>query len=53
MDLDPSFDPYSSSRTAEDRPTGPFGINEVLPLGISKWKAHVANKKAELLSFTW
>jgi hypothetical protein len=53
MDLDPSFDPYSSSRTAEDRPTGPFGINEALPLGISKWKAHVANKKAELLLFTW
>ena len=53
---DPYLDSRSSRRVWEDRPRGPFGVNEPLPKPVQLWKDKVnkvTNKPQELLHFQW
>ena len=53
---DPHLDSRSSRRVWEDRPRGPFGVNEPLPKPIQTWKDKVnkaTSKPQELLHFAW
>jgi hypothetical protein len=53
---DPNLDSRSSRRVWEDRPRGPFGVNELLPKPVQLWKDKVnkvTNKPQELLHFAW
>ena len=53
---DPNLDSRSSRRVWEDRPRGPFGVNEPLPKPVQLWKDKVnkvTNKPQELLHFAW
>jgi hypothetical protein len=53
---DPYLDSRSSRRVWEDRPRGPFGVNESLPKPVQLWKEKVnkvTNKTQELLHFAW
>ncbi len=50
------FDSRSSRRVWEDRPRGPFGVNESLPKPVQLWKERTnksTNKQQELLHFGW
>ncbi len=50
------MDSRSSRRVWEDRPRGPFGVNEPVPKPVQLWKDKVnkvTNKPQELLHFTW
>ena len=53
---DPYLDSRSSRRVWEERPKGPFEVNEPLPKPVQLWKAStnkVTNKPQELLHFKW
>ena len=53
---DPNLDSRSSRRVWEDRPRGPFGVNEPLPKPVQLWRDKVnkvTNKPQELLHFAW
>jgi hypothetical protein len=53
---DPHLDSRSSRRVWEDRPRGPFGVNEPLPKPVQTWKDNVnkaTSKPQELLHFAW
>ena len=53
---DPYLDSRSSRRVWEERPRGPFEVNEPLPKPVQLWKAStnkVTNKPQELLHFKW
>ena len=50
------LDSRSSRRVWEDRPRGPFGVNEPLPKPVQLWKERTnksTNKQQELLHFGW
>ena len=50
------LDSKSSRRVWEDRPRGPFEVNEPLPKPVQLWKERTnlaTNKKQELLHFGW
>ena len=53
---DPYLDSRSSRRVWEERPRGPFEVNEPLPKLVQLWKASTnkaINKPQELLHFKW
>jgi len=53
---DPYLDSRSSKRTWEDRPRGPFEVNEPLPKPVQLWRDRTnkaTNKPQELLHFGW
>jgi hypothetical protein len=53
---DPYLDSRSSRRVWEDRPRGPFEVNEPLPKPVQLWKDRTnktTNKAQELLHFGW
>jgi hypothetical protein len=53
---DPYLDSRSSRRVWEDRPRGPFEVNEPLPKPVQLWKERTnraTNKQQELLHFGW
>ena len=53
---DPYLDSRSSRRVWEERPRGPFEVNEPLPKPVQLWKASTnmaTNKQQELLHFKW
>jgi hypothetical protein len=53
---DPYLDSRSSRRVWEERPRGPFEVNEPLPKPVQLWKASTnktTNKPQELLHFKW
>ena len=53
---DPYLDARSSRRVWEDRPRGPFEVNEPLPKPVQLWKDRTnktTNKPQELLHFGW
>jgi hypothetical protein len=53
---DPYLDSRSSRRVWEERPRGPFEVNEPLPKPVQLWKAStnkVTNKPQELVHFKW
>ena len=53
---DPFLDSRSSRRTWEDRPRGPFEVNEPLPKPVQLWRDRTnkaTNKPQELLHFGW
>ena len=53
---DPFLDSRSSRRVWEDRPRGPFEVNEPLPKPVQLWKDRLnqkTNKPQELLHFGW
>ena len=53
---DPYLDSRSSRRVWEDRPRGPFEVNEPLPKPVQLWKDRInktTNKQQELLHFGW
>ena len=53
---DPYLDSRSSRRVWEERPRGPFEVNEPLPKPVQLWKSSTnkaTNKPQELLHFKW
>lgn len=53
---DPYLDSRSSRRVWEDRPRGPFEVNEPLPKPVQLWRDRTnkaTNKQQELLHFGW
>jgi hypothetical protein len=53
---DPYLDARSSRRVWEDRPRGPFEVNEPLPKPVQLWRHRTnkaTNKPQELLHFGW
>jgi hypothetical protein len=53
---EPYLDASSSRRVWEDRPRGPFEVNEPLPKPVQLWRDRTnkaANKPQELLHFGW
>ena len=53
---DPYLDSRSSRRVWEERPRGPFAVNEPLPKAVQLWKSSInqaTNKPQELLHFKW
>ena len=53
---DPYLDSRSSRRVWEERPRGPFEVNEPLPRPVQLWKSSTnkaTNKPQELLHFKW
>jgi hypothetical protein len=53
---DPYLDSRSSRRVWEERPRGPFDVNEPLPKPVQLWKSSAnksTNKPQELLHFKW
>ncbi len=53
---DPYLDARSSRRVWEDRPRGPFEVNESLPKPVQLWRDQTnksTNKPQELLHFGW
>ena len=53
---DPYLDSRSSRRVWEERPRGPFDVNEPLPKPVQLWKSSTnkaTNKPQELLHFKW
>jgi hypothetical protein len=53
---DPYLDSRSSRRVWEDRPRGPFEVNEPLPKPVQLWKDRTnkaTNKPQKLLHFGW
>jgi hypothetical protein len=53
---DPYLDSRSSRRVWEERPKGPFEVNEPLPKPVQLWKSSInkaTNKPQELLHFKW